>query len=192
MNELFDGLSKIEQVYWSAAIIGSAVLAIVFLLTFMGGDADADIDADTEFEMHDGDVGFQFFSFKNIVAFVTIFGWSGLSCIKGGLSTGLTLVISTIAGLLMMVITGYLFYFVHKLAENGKMRVDNAIGQIGKVYLPIGAERSTMGKIHINIQGALRELNAITDDKETLPTGSVIKVTEIVGDETLLVEKLSK
>jgi len=192
MNELFDGLTKIEQVYWSAAIIGSAVLAIVFLLTFMGGDADADIDADTEFEMHDGDVGFQFFTFKNIVAFITIFGWSGLSCIKEGLSTGLTLVISTIAGLLMMVVTGYLFFFVHKLAENGAMRIENAIGQIGKVYIPIGAKRSRMGKVHITVQETMRELNAITDNEEDLPSDTVIKVTEIVGDETLLVKKLSK
>jgi membrane protein implicated in regulation of membrane protease activity len=192
MNEFFEGLSKLEQIYWSAAIIGSIVLAIVFILTFMGGDADADIDADTEFEMHDGDVGFQFFSFKNIVAFVTIFGWSGLSCIKGGLSTGMTLFISTIAGLLMMIITGYMFYFVHKLAENGKMRIENAIGQVGEVYIPIGANRSKLGKVHLTVQGTLRELNALTDNQEELGSGTVIKVIEIIGSETLLVEKLSK
>jgi membrane protein implicated in regulation of membrane protease activity len=191
MNEFFEGLSKIEQVYWAAAVIGSFVLAIVFLLTFMGGGADADVDADTEFEMHDGDVGFQFFTFKNIVAFITIFGWSGLSCIKGGVSTGTTLFISTIAGLLMMIITGYLFFFIHKLAENGAMQIENALGQIGEVYLPIAENRSGIGKVHIKIQGALRELDALSDENEKLPTGTIVKVIDIIGSETLLVEKLS-
>jgi len=191
MNELFEGLSKIEQVYWSAAVIGSIVLAIVFLLTFLGGDADTDIDADTEFEMHDGDVGFQFFTFKNVVAFITIFGWSGLSCLKGGLSTGATLFISTIAGLLMMVATGYLFFFMHKLAENGAMRIENAIGQVGEVYIPIGANRSKLGKVHLTVQETLRELNALTDGNEELKSGTVVKIVDVLGTDTLLVEKLS-
>jgi len=190
--EFFDGMSTLEQTYWIIALIGSAVFLIIFILTLIGG-GDADMEADaSDFEADDGGVGFQFFTFKNIVAFFTIFGWTGITCLDNKLSTGLTLVISTIAGLIMMFITSLLFYWMHKLAESGTLIIKNAVGVIGEVYLPIGAKRSKMGKVQIKVQGSLRELEAITDEEEELKTGAMVKVIEIVSAEILLVEKLSK
>tara|TARA_R110001583_G_scaffold160872_1_gene312795 strand:+ start:76583 stop:77161 length:579 start_codon:yes stop_codon:yes gene_type:complete len=192
MEEFFNGMSSLEQTYWIIALIGSAVFLIIFILTFIGG-GDTDMEADaSDFEADDGGVGFQFFTFKGIVAFFTIFGWSGIVSIDNGLSTSVTLIISTIAGILMMVLTSSLFYWMHKLAESGTLKIKNAIGVIGEVYLPIGANRSKMGKVQIKVQGSLRELEAITDEEKDLTTGSMVKVTEIVSAEILLVEKLSK
>ncbi|WP_456376299.1 hypothetical protein [Lutibacter sp.] len=192
MKEFFDGMSSLEQTYWIIALVGSAVFVVIFLLTFIGG-GDTDMDADaTDFEADDGGVGFQFFTFKNVVAFFTIFGWSGITCIDNGLSSTTTLLISTVAGLLMMVLTSLLFYWMHKLAESGTLRIKNAVGIIGEVYLPIGANRSKMGKVQIKVQGSLRELEAITDETNDLKTGAMVKVTKIVSAEILLVEPLSK
>lgn len=193
MLDFLDGLPVLEQTYWIIAIVGSAILAVIFILTFIGGDSDADMDADgTDFEADDGGVGFQFFTFKNIIAFFTIFGWSGLSCLDNGLSTTLTLIISTVAGLLMMVLTSLLFFWMYKLAQSGTLNMKNAVGAVGEVYLPIGANRSKMGKVQIKVQGSLRELEALTDEDEDLNTGTVVKVLEIISAELLLVEKLSK
>jgi hypothetical protein len=192
MEEFFEGMSTLEQTYWGIALLGSVVFLIIFILTFIGG-GDSDMEADaSDFEADDGGVGFQFFTFKNIVAFFTIFGWTGVTCIDNDLSTGLTLIISVIAGLLMMVLTSSLFFWMHKLAESGTLKMKNAIGVIGEVYLPIGAKRSKMGKVQIKVQGSLRELEAITDNEEELKTGTMVKVTEIVSAELLLVETLSK
>ena len=192
MDEFFLQLSTLEQTYWIIALVGSAVFIIIFLLTFIGG-GDTDMDGDaSQFEADDGGVGFQFFTFKGIVAFFTIFGWAGITCLNNGYSNTATVIIATIAGLIMMVITSSLFYWMYKLAASGTLKINNAIGVIGEVYLPIGAERSKMGKVQINVQGSLRELEAITDELEDLKTGSMIKVTEIVSAEILLVEKISK
>jgi len=192
MKEFFEGMSTLEQTYWIIALVGSVVFLIIFILTFIGG-GDSDMDGDaSDFEADDGGVGFQFFTFKNIVAFFTIFGWTGITCIDNGLSTGLTLILSIIAGLLMMVLTTSLFFWMHKLAESGTLKMKNAIGVIGEVYLPIGAKRSKMGKVQIKVQGSLRELEAITDNEEELKTGTMVKVTKIVSAELLLVETLSK
>lgn len=192
MKDFFEGMSSLEQTYWIIALIGSAVFVIIFILTFIGG-ADADMEADSgDFEADDGGVGFQFFTFKNVIAFFTIFGWTGIICLDNELSTALTLIISTIAGLLMMVLTSLLFYWMHKLAESGTLKINNALGVICEVYLPIGGKRSKIGKVQINVQGSLRELEAITDEEEDLNTGTIVKVKEIVGAELLLVEKLSK
>ena len=193
MQEFFYGMSTFEQTYWLMAIIGSGIFAIILILTFLGGDMDSDMTADaTEFEADDGGVGFQFFTFKNLIAFFTIFGWTGVVCSGYGLSTGVTLTISVLAGLLMMVATSSLFYFVSRLAEDGTLKIKNAIGAIGEVYLPIGANRSKTGKVQIRVQGALRELDALTDEDKNLATGTVVIVTEIVSTELLLVEIHSK
>ncbi|MDV7186378.1 hypothetical protein R3X25_03715 [Lutibacter sp. TH_r2] len=192
MLEFFDGMSTLEQTYWIIALIGSAIFLVIFILTFIGG-GDTDMDADaSDFEADDGGVGFQFFTFKNVVAFFTIFGWTGITCLDNGLSIGLTLILSVIAGLLMMVLTTSLFFWMNKLSTSGTLKIKNAIGVIGEVYLPIGAKRSKMGKVQIKVQGSLRELEAITDNEEELKTGTMVKVTEIVSAELLLVETLSK
>jgi len=192
MKNFFDGMSTFEETYWIVALIGSAVFAVFFIMAFIGADSDADMDADADSDADDGGIGFQFFSFKNIAAFFTMFGWSGVSCIDNGCSTLLTLIISSLVGLLMMVLISSLFYWIHKLAESGTLKMTNAIGAIGEVYLPIGAKRSGIGKISIKVQGSLRELEALTDSLEDLKTGTVVKVLEVISAELLLVEKLAE
>jgi len=192
MMDFFDAMSTLEKTYWIIALIGSAVFFIIFITTFIGG-GDTDMEADaSDFEADDGGVGFQFFTFKGIVAFFTIFGWSGVTCIDNGLSTGITLVISIIAGLIMMFLTSLLFYWMHKMSESGTLKIKNAIGVVCEVYLPIGAKRSSIGKVQIKVQGSLRELDAVTDNEEELKSGTIVKVTEIISTEILLVQKLSK
>jgi hypothetical protein len=192
MKDFFTQLSTLEQTYWIIALVGSAVFIVIFFLTFIGG-ADSDMDTNaSEFQADDGGVGFQFFTFKGIVAFFTIFGWTGITCLNNGFSSTVTIIIATIAGLIMMVVTSSLFYWMHKLAESGTLNINNAVGVIGEVYLPIGAERSKMGKVQIKVQGSLRELEAITDELEDLKTGAMVKVSKIVSAEMLLVEKISK
>ena len=192
MKDFFYEMTTFEQTYWAVALIGSVVFLIVFLLTFIGG-GDADMEADaSEFEADDGGVGFQFFTFKGIISFFTIFGWTGIACINVGLSKITTIIASTAAGITMMLITSLLFYLMYKLAASGTLKINNAIGEIGEVYLPVGAERTSIGKVQINVQGSLRELDAVTDELEDLKTGTIVKVSEIISTEILLIEKISK
>lgn len=190
MKEFYDSLSTLELIYWSTALIGSAIFSIIFILTFIGGDADMEADS-TDFESDDGGIGFQFFTLKNVVAFFTIFGWTGIVCIDNQLSNLITLLISSIAGLIMMVLTSLLFLWMSKLTHSGTLKIKNAVGVVGEVYLPIGANRSKIGKIQINVQGSLRELDAITDAEEDLKTTTIVKVVEVVSAELLLVKKIT-
>jgi hypothetical protein len=192
MKEFFADMTTLEQTYWIIALIGSAIFLVIFVLTFIGG-GDTDMDADsTDFQDDDGGVGFQFFTLKNVIAFFTIFGWTGVVCIDNQLSTSLTLIISSVAGLVMMVLTSLLFFWMNSLAQSGTLKIKNAIGAIGEVYLPIGAKRKNIGKVQIKVQGSLRELEAITDEEEDLKTSTLVEVTEIVSAELLLVKKISK
>ena len=179
MKEFFAEMTTIEQTYWIIALIGSAVFAIIFILTFAGG-GDADMEADiSDIEGDDGGVGFQFFTLKNVVAFFTIFGWTGIICIDSGASNITSIVISSIAGLIMMVLTSLLFFYMNKLTQSGTLKIQNAVGTICEVYLPIGAKRSSIGKVQIKVQGSLRELEAVTvqvtiklEGLKGIPTGN--------------------
>ncbi len=191
MLDWFSSLEFFPKVYWSIALVGSIVFIGVMIMAFAGGDADDldDIDSDID---GDASAGFQFISFKNLVGFFTIFGWSGIACIDAGLSKPITIIVSIISGLLMMVIMAALFYFISKLSDSGTLNYDNAIDAVGEVYLTIGADRSRIGKVSVNVQGTVRELDALTDNLKDLKSGTIIKVVDVTSNGILIVDHTRK
>lgn len=192
MENWFAALSVFEKIYWTTALISSAIFIVLIILTIIGGDAD-DMGGDVDAEV-DGDsgIGFQFLSFKNLMGFFTIFGWSGIACLDNNLSTSLTVIISVICGLLMMTAMASLFYYLAKLQSSGTLKMKNALNQVGEVYLTVGAKRSSIGKVSINVQGTLRELEALTDEKNDLVQGNVVQVNEVTDNGILIVQLLNK
>lgn len=189
MTEWFSNLEFLPKIYWLVAIIGSLTFSVVMLMAFAGGDGDGIEDMDSDM---DASAGFQFISFKNLVGFFTIFGWSGIACIDAGLSTPLIIIISVISGLLMMMIMAALFYFISKLTDSGTLKYKNAIDAIGEVYLTIGADRSKMGKVTVSVQGTMRELDALTDSLTELKSGTIIKVLDVTSNGILVVDRTRK
>ena len=193
MEEWFTSFTLFEKIYWVVALISSVIFVILLIMTLLGGDAedfdggdvDADIDGDTG-------IGFQFLSFKNLMGFLTIFGWSGIASLDGGFSKFLTVVISVCCGLLMMFVMATLFYFLGKLQSSGTLKLKNALNQVGEVYLTIGANRSKIGKVSVTVQGTLRELEALTDEEKDLVLGNVVRVKDVTDNGILIVELLNK
>jgi hypothetical protein len=179
-----------EQVFWVITIPATVIFLVLLVLTVLGSDADVDVDTDVDADIADGDsIPFQFLSLKNIVAFFAVFGWSGIGFVNAGLHSWLVILLATICGLLMMTAMGALFYFMSKLAESGTLKMKNAIGKLGEVYLVIPAKRGGMGKVQLNVQGSIRTLDAITDEPETIPTSSIIEVINVIDEQILLVKK---
>jgi len=189
MLEWFSNLEMFPKFYWIIALIGSLIFIFIMISTFLGvdgaDDIDTEIDADTGME-------FQFITFKNLIGFFTIFGWSGIACIDAGLSNALTILISIICGLAMMTIMAAMFHYMRKLNDSGTLDYNNAIDAIGEVYLTIGANRSKMGKVHIRVQGALRELEALSDSFQELKSGTIIKVEDVTSNGILIVNQTQK
>jgi hypothetical protein len=187
-SEWWDALDTTRQIYWGIAIPFSIIFLIQMVLTFMGGEMEVDGDADFDVET-DGGAGFQFFTLKNFIGFFTIFSWAGIASLDSGYNTGITILVSTLSGLLMMTIMASLFYFFSKLTASGTMNINNAKGSIAEVYMRIDAGRGNVGKVLIKVQGSLRELEAITDDDLDLPMGTVVTVTDVLNSSMLLVSK---
>ncbi|SHI37992.1 hypothetical protein [Pseudozobellia thermophila] len=181
-----------EKIYWFTAVVASLIFIVLLVMTFIGGEVD-DIDGDVDAQIEaDTGIEFQFLSFKNLIGFFTIFGWSGIACLDAGMSKGLTVLISVICGLLMMLAMASLFYYLGKLQSSGTLKLQNAIDQIGEVYLTIGANRKSIGKVSINVQGSLRELEALTDADKDLVQGNVVVVKDVTANGILIVEPINK
>lgn len=187
MTDWYFNLELFPKVYWSIALIGTIIFTFTTISTFIGGDADDFGDVDSDIEADTG-IGFQFITLKNLVAFFTIFGWSGIASIDAGNSKITTIIISIFCGLVMMIIMAAMFYYISKLTSSGTLKMKNALNAIGEVYLTVGANRSKIGKVQVKIQGALRELEALTDCNEDLKQGNVVKVIEVTTNGILIIE----
>ncbi|MBL4561520.1 MAG: hypothetical protein JKX79_11120 [Labilibaculum sp.] len=189
ISDWWSTMEMVEKIYWSISIPFTLLFLIQIVLTFIGGDIDnmsAEGDADAVVE---GDTGidFQFISLKNLVAFFAVFGWTGIICLDMGLGAGVSTLIATLAGLVMMSIMASILYFMGKLVEEGTLDLNNAKGKVGNVYLLIPSNRKGMGKVQIEVQG-LQTLDAVTDSDSEIPTGSVIQVIDVLNDQILIVK----
>lgn len=196
MQAWWSQLTMMQQILYYMAIPATMAIFIQTAMTFvgMGSDGDMDVDGDMDGEF-DGDfeVSFQIFTVRNFIAFFAFFGWGGLWMTNDPNSSSFKIIlVGTICGVLAMGISGGLFYFMKKMTSSGTLNMKNAIGKKGNVYIPIPKSRSGSGKIQINVQGAFRELEAMTDSEEALTTGTLIEVTGLVNGGVVLVQSSNK
>lgn len=182
----WEGLNLSLKIYWALAVPFTLFFGLQLIFSFFGGGDVPDDTPDVDVAADTG-VPFQFLTLKNLISFFTIFSWTGIACIDSGLSNTTALIISTGAGLAMMTLMASIFYFLSKANADGTMRIRKAIGTSGEVYLTMQGNRGSIGKVQIKVQGAVRTLDAVTDDENDIPTGKMISVKEIVNDNLLLV-----
>ncbi len=182
----WETLSLLQKIYWGLAVPFTIIFLLQLIFTLIGGDIGDDTSVDAEIE---GDMGvpFQFLTLKNLIAFFTIFSWTGIVCIDSGLSAGWSVVISSIAGILMMALMASIFYFLARANQSGNLVMSNARGKLAEVYLTIPSQRNSVGQVQIKVQGSLRTLDAITDDEQDLKSGKVVKVQDVIDNNLLLV-----
>jgi len=186
LTEWWEGLTFPLKIYWGLAIPFTFLFLLQVIWSFIGGDDFTDDNPDAVIDADHG-VPFQFFTLKNLIAFFTLFGWAGVASIDSGLSQVASAIVAVAAGLAMMTATASVLYLLGKANADGTLRMNNAIGVQGEVYLIIYKTRTGMGKVQIRIQGALRTLDAITDDDADIPSGKIIRVKDVVSNSILLV-----
>ena len=186
----WSALAGIQQVFWAIAIVFSVLFVIQFVFGLIGLDMDADLDVSAE-GLESGaslEGDFSVISSRGIIAFFTFFGWTGVLMLNAGGTTLSSIIAASVAGAAAMFIVGYMMWQFTKLNQEGNIDINNAIFNTGEVYLTIPAKDGGQGKVHINIEGSLKELDAITENGESLPTGSFIRVVEVIDNQLLLVE----
>lgn len=179
----------IEGIYWASAIGGGILFLLRTILMFTGGgDGDLDAADDLTAEHPGGEFTFNLLSLQGLTSFFTMFGLVGLTLLRSGVHVILTMVGGAAAGLFTVFVISWIFSQVGRFQSEGTLDIRNAIGAKGSVYLRIPADG--VGQVQLPVQGALRVLDAVSEDGADLPSGTGIQVTGVRDSSTVIVVKL--
>jgi len=184
--EWFNSLEPTLKIYWGMAIVASIVFVIQMIISLFGGDMFDDVDFDT-----DGDAGSvsHFFSVRNLVNFLLGTGWGGVCFYNTISSKAFLMFVAVLCGIIFVLIFFFLVKILLKLSKNNTFRLVETLDKVADVYLPIPENKSGKGKIQISVRGSFHEIDAITAG-EKIATGSKVRVTEIIDNQSVLVEKI--
>jgi len=187
-------MTQAEWFFLACAIVGGVVFLVRMVLMFvgMGGDGDLDSFAGPDAPEADqtSDESFRFLSIQSMSSFFLMFGLVGLTILRNGGAVWLAYAGAIGSGGITVWLVSLLFKGMRRLQSDGTLRINNAIGQEGTVYLTIPANGS--GQVQVAVQGALRIFEARSVKKVELRTGERIRVVEVAAGNILLVEQVDQ
>ena len=211
--EWFTSMNLAGQIFTCIAVPTTLILLVQTIMMFVGASAESgggdDIPDELPDDVPDGEVpegvfgenditepvdaagvdGFKIFTVRGVIAFLVVFGWTGVLMDNSNIHLAITIPVAAVCGFLMMVALAFMFRLAMKLKNDGNTDNRNAIGVSGKVHLTIPPQRSGEGKVHLMLQGSYIERDAVTDEIDAIPTGSEVIVVGISGQTTLIVKK---
>lgn len=192
MEVWWSSLGVALQIFYAIGIVSGIAVLMQVALIFLGGvDSElGDFDADTGGGDHPHGSGLKIISFQAITAFLLGLGWIGAFVL---VNTGwliLAVLVGLVAGLGMMFAMAWLLAFLAQFKEEGNVDFNNAIGETGKVYVPIPGERGGCGQIEIIFQGRHQVLEAITSHASELKAHTQVLVVDLAEGNTLVVRPI--
>ena len=181
----------LNTIYLICAIGGGTVLLLRLVMMIIGldhgetPDSGVDLDHDGSVDAPDGNVGMKLLSLQSIAGFFTMFGLVGLGLLQVKAGPIWSLLGALAAGLVTAWVTAMIFYQMRRLQSEGTMVIQDAIGQIGSVYLTI-PEQGT-GVVSVAVKGTLRSLDAMSETGQRIPTGAMVRVTGVTAGKILMV-----
>jgi len=119
------------------------------------------------------------FNLQGIVAGATVLGFAGLAASSAQLTLAVTLTIALASALAMMLIVGTLLRFMVTMDSDNTVQLEQAVGQLGTVYLSIPSAGAGQGKITVTLQHRMMEFPAITPQATPLSAGDQVIVVSV-------------
>lgn len=208
MGDFLNNLSLFEKILFVISASSTIILVIQTILALVGigddgdfadGDADVDIpdgdvDTDTDTDGIDNEAfdaqGLRLFTIRGIVAFLMVGSWVGFIALRSGISEFVAVIFAVISGTASLFGMAKLMQALMSLNQDGTLKVNNALGKTGTVYIKIPGSEKGVGKVTVTVQERLCEFDAVTENGE-LKTGELIYVTDIRAGNVLVVEKVN-
>lgn len=188
--DLFNDIAPLLKAFWFVAIPSSLIFIIQTIMTFLGMDAADGLEADFDSNLDGIDAPFQLFSLRNLINFLLGFSWTGIALFNTISNHTLLIAIAVIVGVGFV----YLFFIIIKqiikLAEDNSFHITSTLNKTAEVYLPIPAEKKGKGKVLISINGAIHELDAMTENTR-IESGTTVLVDRIELNQILIVKPLT-
>ncbi|SEG60623.1 Membrane protein implicated in regulation of membrane protease activity [Halpernia humi] len=185
--ETFSALPVLQQSFWYLAAFASLIFIFQTILTLLGthsGDLSTDFDADT----NHFDAPFVLFTFRNLINFLLGFGWTGVA-FYGKYSDTLVVIFAAVVGIIFVAMFFFIIKQMLKLQEDNSFKIENTLGKTAQVYMNIPPHKNGIGKIQMSIKGSFHELEAVTEESETIFASEMVKVVK-VENQILIVEKI--
>ena len=103
-------------------------------------------------------------------------------------TTALALTLGLLVGIAAVLLLHYMMKALLSNDANVNWEADDALLQMGEVYLRIPAENGN-GIVNVSIKGATRELKAKSYDNKEIKTGAKVRVIEVDGEFALVKEE---
>ena len=187
--EFFSNLDPFIKVFWFVAVPTSVIFLIQTVMTFAGVDSHDGVTADFDADLHHGDTPFQLFTFRNLINFLLGFSWTGISFYGTIDSKGIVIALSFIIGAAFVAAFFGIMNQIQKLAEDNSFKIDNALNQVGSVYLAIPERKSGKGKVQVSVKGAFHELDAITEN-DKIESSAMVRIVRIESNNLVVVERI--
>jgi membrane protein implicated in regulation of membrane protease activity len=182
----YQSLSVLEKIYFYIAIVATVLLIVqIVLMCFSIGD-DVDIDGDGMIDA-DGDTGVSVFTLKSLTAFFAVGGWAGL--LTAQLLPNLqwvSIIVAIVAGTIAMAAVVLLIKALLKLQCNGAIETEKLVGKTATVYVTIPKQREGRGKITLIAQGKYVEMDAVTDEGESLKVDETVEIVATENECTVV------
>jgi len=201
MMDTFNQMTGLEKFFALCAFVGGIIFLFRLVLQFIGGDTDMgdmdadldldmDMDIDGDFDGGDTDLSFKVLSLQGITSFFMMFGLVGLALLRQSkVDPSWAILGAFAAGCGTVWVMKKIYISMKSLQSSGTIKMKNALGQEGTVYLTIPNEGT--GKVQISIQDHLKVFEAVSDpDNLEIKTGQRIKVVRIVSNNILVVQPI--
>jgi hypothetical protein len=164
-----------QDVYLVCLGLGALVLVGQIVLDFFGV-GDAHVAA--------GD-GLDLLGVRSVSAGATLFGAVGLWLSTRGMPVVVSAPLALAAGAAAAIGTALLTRQMLRLESDGSLRLENAVGEAGTVYLAVPPRREGFGRVQLRLQGRTVELRAVSEEVAAIPTGAAVVIVSVLDDETV-------
>ncbi|MFN2352867.1 MAG: hypothetical protein ABR497_13085 [Kiritimatiellia bacterium] len=188
MMEYYHSLSAMEAFYAGCALFGGILFLIRTVLMFVGEVGDMDVGEDGLSVPDDADASFKVLSLQSLTAFFMMFGLVALALSRqAGWGHWGSVLGGGAAGAFAVWLIGRIFLGMHRLQADGTLRIENAVGQAGEIYLNIAPGKT--GQVRVTVQGQLRVFDAVAAEGVGLQTGDRVVVDRVLGGNVLVVKQ---
>lgn len=206
----FEALPLLEKVFFFIALPSTVILIIQTVMLFFGGMDDGSLLTDTSgFESPPADFSaaaeaissdfddaggpsaggdLSFITVRGVIAFLTVAGWTGVTCMEFGMSAAISTFAAILFGAGALVSVAYLIRALLSLQTTNQVNYRAALGKTGDVYLPIPPNNSGTGKVSLSLGGKYTQYDAVTNQDTGVKTGELVRVVDIIRGTVMVVE----
>jgi len=180
--------------FTAPALLGTGFLLIQMILGEIGGDGALDLDLDVDIDGDHPGAEFGLLSAQSISAFFMGYGWIGFAAYRF-LDLGFTgaAVIGVGAGVGVAWLMIWLLRSMLKLQNNTNVRIAQARGMVGEVYVTVPSQGTGRGEVVLVINQSRHSYFAIQDGEgadEPIETHARVKVRDVdTASNILIVER---